>query len=150
MIQLFFSNRGLWNRSFSEVTLRNAPCPCRTGELSAKLGVLAAVCGDGAVRVFALPTPCAVRATDDAGDDASDVQDSGRSVVLEPLWEVALGAARATCARWSPHEPSWLCCGLDDGSCAVWRLASTPQDLDSRVPVCRFAGARSCDRSLSL
>jgi len=110
------------------------------------LGLLAVVCGDGTCVVLALPTALAPApgsgGSGGSGSGGGGVipEDAVRKWVIRPHagapgsgtggtggaavtpGQPAPSSTLITSASWSAHDPLELCCGLGDGSVALWRL----------------------------
>ena len=127
---------------------------------SRRFGVLAVVCGDGSCLILVLPK-------DDLTSRSVSVREKGLS--KQPLTRSSSGGgagarvvslksvcryelrcqAAVTSVTWSPMTPQ-VCCGLSDGSLALWTLS--PQQLAANEPLTPLRPgptARFCDTSHS-
>jgi len=91
------------------------------GSLTARLGLLAALCGDGAVRLYAVPHPDSISlrsraqpATGAAGAAATVPPPIALQLVPLATWTQTFRTA--VCLRWCPHRAGALYLGCSDGS----------------------------------
>eukprot|EP00597_Dinobryon_sp_UTEXLB2267_P007048 CAMPEP_0170096626 /NCGR_PEP_ID=MMETSP0019_2-20121128/28712_1 /TAXON_ID=98059 /ORGANISM="Dinobryon sp., Strain UTEXLB2267" /LENGTH=628 /DNA_ID=CAMNT_0010318681 /DNA_START=176 /DNA_END=2060 /DNA_ORIENTATION=- len=123
-----------WALRWRETDLR-----VEAGGDSRRFGVLAAVCGDGSCLVLVLPRDDPAPSS---GGDAS--AESAQRVSLRAALE---GSVAVTSVAWSP-DGGQVCCGLSDGSLAVWVLAADQLVPSDAAPALRPGPtARFCDTS---
>ena len=104
-------------------------CPYRFSSSSNLLGIVAAVCGDGCIRVLAIPKP--LRNYGENMDVISGISKVDRlsKIVVISEKHVALKILRSshandrfTCVAWDPSDCHQLLCGHADGTLSLWRL----------------------------
>ena len=96
------------------------------------VGLLAAACADGVLRVYACPTAGAVTAattlssSSAAGSSSSSSSTSSSPAVpvldLQPVYTASSAGALVTCVDWCRTDPQLILTGMSDGSCCTWRL----------------------------
>lgn len=93
-----------------------------------RLGLLAAACADGRVRIFAIPTRGSLRAAVSASlpmmDDGSDRSACVPRLWLPPVLQLEPTSDVLTLSlSWCATSTQYLAAGLNDGTCKVWNLS---------------------------
>ncbi|CAM9850025.1 unnamed protein product [Chrysoparadoxa australica] len=81
------------------------------------LGLLAAACGDGALRVYTLPQPEHVET-----DALMELHGAVPVLVMDPVAQLEVEGTLMTCLEWSPHQSNVLLAGTCDGGAIIWNL----------------------------
>ena len=98
-----------------------------------RLGLLAAACADGRVRIFAIPTRASLEAVEQKLAHpirpASDrVRTGAAGLWLPPVLSMEPIAPVLTLSLdWCATSTEWLAAGLDDGLVVVWDVTAAPQ-----------------------
>ena len=103
-----------------------------------RLGLLAAACADGKVRLFAVPTRDAVARLSPAGAPAR--APAPPRVWLAPALILTAPTSRlALCLAWSPLPPyAQLAVGGDNGNITLWQLDAPARARGAEVRAARF------------
>jgi hypothetical protein len=80
------------------------------------LGILAATCGDGRVRIYACPTWAST------GRELP----SKAVIKLAPVAEACMPKTLLTSGQWNPRDPSMLLTSACNGTATTWRLITEP------------------------
>jgi hypothetical protein len=118
------------------------------------VGLLAAACADGVLRVYACPTAGAVTAATINNSSSSSSSSSSNSsspavpvLDLQPVYSASTKGALVTCVDWCRTDPQLILTGMSDGSCCTWRL---DYSIGTTTAVTTSATDASTDTSISL
>ena len=115
-----------------------AGIPASSSAVLTRLGLLAAACADGKVRLFAVPTRDAVARLSAAGAPAR--APAPPRVWLAPALILTAPTSRlALCLAWSPLPPyAQLAVGGDNGNITLWQLDAPARARGAEVRAARF------------
>ena len=117
--------------------------PAGSSAVLTRLGLLAAACADGKVRLFAVPTRAAIARLAAAGAPAwapAGASDGPLRIWLAPALILSAPTSRlALCLAWSPLPPyAQLAVGGDNGNITLWQLDAPPRARGAEVRAARF------------
>jgi len=120
-----------------------AGVPAGSSAVLARLGLLAAACADGKVRLFVVPTRGAIVRLAAAGVPArtpAGASGGPLRVWLAPALVLTAPTSRlALCLAWSPLPPyAQLAVGGDNGNITLWQLDAPPRARGGEVRAARF------------